>query len=256
MRTKSPRLEGEPPKPVSFRTEDYKAGTFFPPARQVWGELNYALVGVVEFNVEGRRYLSPPHYAIWLPPDTLHDARNQQDIRYVTVYVARELCSDLPDVPSTLSLSPLLKAILADFAVRDITLPVTEADLRLAQVLVDQIRLAPRFDSYLPLSDDVLLGPVLRALQMEPGDRRSLAEWARGLGTTERTLSRRCQDHLGMSFNEWRQRLKLVAALALLDAGRPVEQIARQLGYSNASAFIAMFHRLTGTSPTQMRSRR
>jgi hypothetical protein len=28
-------------------------------------------------------------------------------------------------------------------------------------------------------------------------------------------------DKLGMSFNEWRQRQKLVAALALLDAGRP-----------------------------------
>jgi AraC-like DNA-binding protein len=221
--------------------------------RQDWGELNYALVGVVEFNVEGMRYLSPPHYAIWLPPDTLHDAWNQHDIRYVTVYVERALCADLPATTSTLSISPLLKAVLADFAARDVTLPETAEDLRLAQVLVDQIRLARRFDSYLPLSDDVLLGPILRALHEHPGDRRSLAEWARMVKTTERTLSRRCQDKLGMSFNEWRQRLKLIAALALLDAGRPVQEIARQLGYGNASAFIAMFHRLTGTSPTQMR---
>jgi AraC-like DNA-binding protein len=71
--------------------------------------------------------------------------------------------------------------------------------------------------------------------------------------TTERTLSRRCQDHLGMSFNEWRQRLKLVAALALLEAGVPVKDVSQQLGYGSASAFIAMFRRLTGTSPTQMR---
>jgi methylphosphotriester-DNA--protein-cysteine methyltransferase len=44
-------------------------------------------------------------------------------------------------------------------------------------------------------------------------------------GTTERTLSRRSRDELGMSFNEWRQRQKLVAALALLDAGQPVQQV-------------------------------
>ncbi len=254
MQTRTPRTQGEPPRPVSFRTEAYKAGTLFPPKRQDWGELNYALVGVVEFNVEGVRYLSPPHYAIWLPPDTLHDAWNQHDIRYVTVYVERALCAGLPDAPSTLSISPLLKAVLADFAARDVTIPETTEDLRLAQVLVDQIRLAPRFDSYLPLSGDALLGPVLRALQADPGDRRSLAEWARRVKTTERTLSRRCQDELGISFNEWRQRMKLVAALAMLDAGRPVQDIARQLGYSNTSAFIAMFHRLTGTSPAQMRS--
>ena len=29
--------------------------------------------------------------------------------------------------------------------------------------------------------------------------------------------------------------------------------MARWLGYGNASAFIAMFHRLTGTTPEQMR---
>lgn len=225
----------------------------FPETRQPWGELNYALIGVLEFDVQGVRYLSPPQYAIWLPPDTLHSAHNKQDLRYVTVYVERALCADLPDALSTLSISPLLKAILADFAARDVTVPKTTEDLRLAEVMVDQIRLAPRCESYLPISDDPLLRPVLSALQSDPGDRHSLAEWARRVGTTERTLSRRCQDDLGISFNEWRQRLKLVAALSMIEAGEPVHRIASELGYSNASAFIAMFRRLTGTSPTQLR---
>ncbi|MBB3611300.1 helix-turn-helix transcriptional regulator [Rhizobium sp. BK602] len=249
---REPRIEGDPPRPVSFRTETYKAGTVFPSKSQPWGELNYALAGVAEFVIRGVRYLSPPHYAIWLPPDTMHGAWNQYDLRYVTVYVERALCTDLPSEPSTLSISPLLKAILADFASRDVTLPQTEEDLRLARVLVDQIRLAPRCESYLPLSDDPLLEPVLKALQADPGDRNSLAEWARRMGTTERTLSRRCHDDLGMSFNEWRQRLKLVEALALIEAGEPVQWIAAKLGYGSASAFIAMFRRLTGASPTRM----
>lgn len=253
MNSRLPRLQGEPPHPVSFRTESYAAGTAFPATRQNWGELNYAIFGVAEFDIEGVRYLSPPHYAIWLPPDTMHEAWNRHDVRYVTVYVARELCTDLPQTLQTLSISPLLKAILADFSARDIGQPVTPEDLRLAQVLVDQIRLAPRCESFLPLSADSLLGPVLVALQQAPGDRRSLAEWARKMKTTERTLSRRCHGELGMSFSEWRQRLKLVAALALLESDTPVRKVAQQLGYSSASAFIAMFRRLTGNSPTQMR---
>ena len=253
MPDRPPRLEGEPPRPVSFRTESYAGGTVFPAKSQSWGELNYALVGVAELDIEGVRYLSPPHYAIWMPPDTMHEAWSRHDVRYVTVYVARELCDDLPQTPQTLSISPLLKAILADFAARNIGLPVTPEDLRMALVLVDQIRLAERCESYLPLSSDALLGPVLVALQAAPGDRRSLAEWARMMKTTERTLSRRCHHELAMSFNEWRQRLKLVAALAMLEDDMPVQKVALQLEYGSASAFIAMFRRLTGSSPMQMR---
>jgi len=44
-----------------------------------------------------------------------------------------------------------------------------------------------------------------------------------------------------------------VRALALLEAGRSVESIALDLGYGSSSAFIAMFHRMTGASPNKLR---
>lgn len=246
-------LDGKPPVPLSFRTVYYRAGTVFPPKRQVWGELNYALQGVAEINVEGVRFLSPPQYAIWIPPGFSHEASNRQDIHYVTTYIAAEHCAELPPEPCTLSLSVLLKAILADFDRRGVQQPLTPEDMRLAMVIVDQVRQASRFSQYLPTTDDALLGPVLKQLQQAPGDRRSLAEWARLAGTTERTLARRCQDLLGLSFNDWRQRLRLLTALGLLDAGESVNRVAGQLGYSTPSAFIAMFRRLTGQSPAQAR---
>jgi AraC-like DNA-binding protein len=56
-----------------------------------------------------------------------------------------------------------------------------------------------------------------------------------------------------MSFGEWRQRLRVVRALALLEAGRSVESIALDLGYGSSSAFIAMFRRMSGTSPDKLR---
>ncbi len=74
-------------------------------------------------------------------------------------------------------------------------------------VLIDQLRLSPRQQTYLPSSDDKFLAPVLEALEHRPADNTSLAAWAARVYTTERTLSRRCQHDLGMSFSEWRQRL-------------------------------------------------
>lgn len=70
---------------------------------------------------------------------------------------------------------------------------------------------------------------------------------------TERTLSRHCQRELGMTFMEWRQRLRVVSALPGLQAGQTVERIAQDTGYGSASAFIAMFRQMTGATPDDFR---
>lgn len=243
---------GEHPAPLSFRTASYGAGALFEPRRQPWCKVGYAVRGVMEASVEGRRFLCPPHYATWIPADALHSCHNRHNVKFVSIYIERDLCAGMPEAACTLALSPLIKAILADFAGRRITVPKSEADIRLALVLVDQLLNAPRRESYLPLSDDGLLQPITDALQENPSDRRSLAEWARILQTTERTLSRRFHSCLGISFNEWRQRLKLVASLSLIESGKAIQEIASDLGYSSPSAFIAMFRRQTGVSPTHL----
>lgn len=73
---------------------------------------------------------------------------------------------------------------------------------------------------YLPNSQDSVLAPVLKALEADPSDNRTLPEFALAANTTERTLARRCERDLGMSLMEWRQRLRVVRALPLLEAGR------------------------------------
>jgi len=245
---------GENPAPLSFRTESYGAGGIFEEKRQPWCKVGYAVTGVMEAQVEGRRFLCPPHYATWIPADALHACHNRENVKFVSIYIDPRLCAGMPETACTLALSPLIKAILADFAGRRITVPKTEADQRLALVLVDQLLEAPRRESFLPVSDDALLLSVIDALRANPSDRRSLSEWARSLETTEKTLSRRFQAQLGISFNEWRQRLKLVVSLSLIEDGKSVQSIAKTLGYNSPSAFIAMFRRLTGTSPTNMRT--
>ena len=148
-----------------------------------------------------------------------------------------------------------MRAVLADFERRGITYPDTPEDRRMAQVVIDQTRQARAYASYLPSTTELPLAPILAALQREPGDKRGAAHWAATAGITERTLLRHCQQHLGMSFNDWRQRLRVVSALGMLDAGLPVQDVARRLGYSTPSAFIAMFQRLTGESPDSARRR-
>jgi AraC-like DNA-binding protein len=52
-----------------------------------------------------------------------------------------------------------------------------------------------------------------------------------------------------MTFSRWRASARMRAALPLLAAGRPVSQVASEVGYDTASAFVAAFRRVTGTTP-------
>lgn len=220
-----------------------------------WGELNFALSGIMEIGIEDSTYLSPPHYAIWIPPHVSHCCQNQGEVHYACIDIPAAACAALPARPCTLEISPVMRAILGDFERRGIAYPDTPEDRRLAQVVIDQIRIAPAYASYLPSTTEPVLAPILTALQRQPGDKRGAAYWAATAGITERTLLRHCQQHLGMSFNEWRQRLRVVSALEMLDAGQSVQVVSRELGYSTPSAFIAMFQRLTGQSPDSARKR-
>ena len=149
--------------------------------------------------------------------------------------------------------SPLVRALLEHLRDAPCGPVPTAEEGRLMQVLLDQLAVAPCSNSYLPHSSDALLGPVCCALEADPGDNRTLGELAAAAHTTERTLARRCQRDLGMNLAEWRQRLRVVRALPLLEQGHKVEAIALDLGYGSASAFIAMFRRLMGVTPDEYR---
>jgi AraC-like DNA-binding protein len=241
------------PAPIYFRTAYMPAEATYPQHRHAWGEFVYSFSGVMEVKLDDRHYLAPPQYGIWLPPNVEHRGLNRYEACHCSLYIAEELSGALPRTTCALTVSPLVRALLDHLRQHPPGLPRTLEEERLLRVLVDQLARASCAGSYLPTSDDPLLGPVLHALEAQPGDTRSLPELARAANTTERTLMRRCQRDLGMSFAEWRQRLRVVKAMPLLETGQTVENIALDLGYGSASAFITMFRRLMGVTPDEFR---
>ncbi len=74
--------------------------------------------------------------------------------------------------------------------------------------------------------------------------------WAAWAGVSERTLSRRFVAETGHSYTAWRQRARLMRALEMLAEGVPVTTVAIDLGYDSVSAFIALFKRTLGVTPS------
>ena len=86
---------------------------------------------------------------------------------------------------------------------------------------------------------------------MNPGDNRTLEQWGKSVGATERTLARRFRFETGMSFRQWRQQMRILESLKRLGQEEQVSTVALELGYNSPSAFIAMFKKALGKTPGQ-----
>ncbi|MFC4298671.1 AraC family transcriptional regulator [Castellaniella hirudinis] len=214
------------------------------------GQLFGAAQGLLSVNAGSRRWVVPATHAVWIPPEVPHGLRSHGPFSGWSVYVAAPACIALPAEPGVLAVSGLLREAVA----RAASWPgdvLDAAQARLVDVILDEISASPQEALGLPMPQDARLLQIARALSDQPDDDRRLDEWADWAGIASRTLSRRFAAETGFSFTEWRQRVRLLRALELLAAGKPVTAIALDLGYGNVSAFIALFRRVFGVTPGQ-----
>ena len=158
----------------------------------------------------------------------------------------------MPQQAGILLTAPLVPSLLEH--IRSHHLPDHDPEyLRLLQVLLDCLTHAELVGSYLPTTQHPALAQILNHLHEHPADDSTLEELAKMINMTERTLARYSQKELGMSLHEWRQRLKVMKAMSMLNKGKTIESIALDLGYASSSAFIYMFKRWMHFTPDQFR---
>jgi len=248
-----PKLEKQLPTDVFFHYFYFEAKTETLPHSHDWGQLHIIKQGVLEMEVERQKMICPASYAIWTPAQKVHQAFNRNDLEYCAINVSENLCRQLPKEACMIPLTPLLSSIISDLTSRNTTSILSEEDKCLSYVLMSRLAQAESINNFLPVTSHKLLQPIIEQLQTEPTDPTSLTEWAKRVFSTERTLARHFQKELKMSFNEWRQRAKLVKSMELLKQPISINEIAFQLGYSQGSSFIKMFKKLTGITPDQYR---
>ncbi len=83
---------------------------------------------------------------------------------------------------------------------------------------------------------------------------REVSWYADQLGTSVRTLTRRCRQRTGGGAKEYiDRRVVLEAKRVLVHSDLSVEAIAGHLGFSEATNFVKFFKRYTGTTPAAFR---
>jgi AraC-like DNA-binding protein len=148
--------------------------------------------------------------------------------------------------PTAVAVSPLVAELIGYLSDRS-----TEGTTRrhAEELLLDLLHPVPTaaVEVRPPQSDPARA--LAAALVADPTDRRTLADWGRHVGASERTLARAFIAETGLPFGRWRTLVRLQAALPELAAGRAVATVARQVGYDTTSAFVAAFRREIGLTP-------
>ena len=124
-------------------------------------------------------------------------------------------------------------------------------DGKIVSLVLDEINWSPAKDVVMPVLRDPRLLAIDRALASNPGDPRTLEQWAAVAGASARTLTRLFLRETSMSFRSWRDQFRALAAIPALANGKSVTALAMELGYETPAAFAAMFRRVTGLTPSQ-----
>ena len=101
----------------------------------------------------------------------------------------------------------------------------------------------------LPIPSDKRLRVITDLMTENPSDSRGLYEFSKIAGGSSRTLARLFLKETGLTFGNWRKRLRIIKAIEMLRKGSSITTIALEVGYNSPSAFIVMFKHLVGTSP-------
>ncbi|WP_285899155.1 helix-turn-helix domain-containing protein [Pseudonocardia sp. DR1-2] len=220
-----------------------------------FGQLRYAVSGVLVTSTAAGVWMAPTDRISWVPPFHAHWSRSygETHVRFVTVPAPH--AAQLPAHPSVFVASALMRE--AFLALVDDQEPADGARGRLLlQVVVAELARAPEEPLRLPEPRDPRLRDVISLLHDDPASGASLAELGRTTGSSERTLSRLFRAELSMGFQQWRTLLRVQRAVVELSGGASVTDTAVGLGWANPSSFIEAFTRLVGETPGRYRARR
>ncbi|HZF28222.1 MAG TPA: helix-turn-helix transcriptional regulator [Gammaproteobacteria bacterium] len=218
-----------------------------------WGQLIYAAEGVMRVKAGERLWIVPPTRAVWAPPRTTYEIFAHGALATRTLYLSPRLSTPLADEFQGMDVRPLLREIILHVIGVGTLDRAQASQRRVIGVLLDQLRATGPLPLSIKLPSDRRARLVADRLQKNPADRAALDSLGRVASASARTLQRLFLDETGLRFSAWRQRLRMLHAVARLGAGESVTIAGKRAGYATTSAFIAAFRKQLGSTPLRFR---
>lgn len=219
-----------------------------------WHQIVFPLRGLLQSNIGDKRSIVPHNGMLYIPAHTIHKSIAVTNTTFLAIYLNPEKYVQYAQQPKSCQVTPFIKAlILMLFETNTHKQPQANIT-HLLTVLRDQIDVATSYEIPLLIPADKRLLSIFSQLQAQPYLSFTLKEWATKVGASERTLSRLCAREFSQSFARWRQNIRLVLSLQLLDSQKTIQEVAVELGYASDSAFVQAFKKLFNQTPKKYRT--
>jgi AraC-like DNA-binding protein len=241
-------------RPVVAEAHDWPARHEKAPHFHNCGQLIFACRGIMNVLTAKGVWVVPPQRAVWVPANVPHLVRTSTAVKLRTIYVEPDYAPRLPDQCCVLNVPALLRELI----LKAMEIPAlyelgSPAD-RLMSVLVDQVASVSTNVRHLHLAQpsDPRVRCIVDAVLRNPADPRTRDDWAQSIGASSRTIDRIFTNESGMGFGGWKRQAVLLEAMRRLAEGESVTNVALDVGYDSPSAFIAMFRRTLGITPSKL----
>lgn len=242
-------LSEETPRPVTVLHQSFRVG-----ARTRWHshrrtELLHASGGLLVLHTESGTWTVPSGYALLVPADLPHELAAYGCCEMRAAFLTDEALGDaVPRGCRVIGVSELLEVALRSLANGPLLYGLDGRGGHLAALIVDEIREASEIQIALPMPQTSSLRKLAREMIQKPSLALDLDSWAEHVGVSRSTFTRRFRGETGLSFAEWRRRLRMLHTLTLQANGVPLRQAAMTAGYRNANALRDMMRRTLATT--------
>jgi len=231
------------PRAVAVMAKEYPAGASTQPHFHPRGQLLHAVNGVMLAKTAQGAWIVPPRHALWIPPHTVHCVDFRVPVSLRTAYIRAEEAAAIPPRCKVLAVSVLLREAILGLLDEPVLYEEDGRGGALATLVIHEIGRAAKAEFELPLPTDKRLAALCEALIENCALPLDIDDWVDRFGLSRRTFTRRFRAETGLSFADWRRRLRAMNAAALLSEGAKAEATARKVGYRSASALVAMMRR-------------
>ncbi len=196
-------------------------------------------------------WLIPPDRAIWIPAGVEHAITMHSEVEMRSIYLRHALVPRMGKGCEVVNVTPLLRELLLR-ACELKTLSVRrQREAHVIALLVDEVQNASQFRLSLRFPKDERALRFAHAYLDHTTPGRAVADLVRNAGASRRTLERIFRLETGISLGHWTRQASLMEAIRVLGQGRKVAAVADECGYASVSAFVAMFRRELGVTPSK-----
>jgi AraC-like DNA-binding protein len=258
MKISDSLIETEMSELVIGRSSEHNYRDITPAHHHSRAQFLYASTGIIQVFTPKHVWLIPPMCALWIPAYVEHSVRSLSRVKMNTALVEAQAASVLGQQCFIIRVTKLLHELLIRLnAIEHIPaselLSSDELSRALQILIFDEIQKANSLPIQIPWPQDKRLMSICQTLLNAPQQHKDLNTWADEIGTSSRTLMRMFQKETGLSYRAWLQQVHIAQALSKIASGESIAQISESLGYTNPSAFSAMFKRHLGQTPQQFK---